>query len=134
MIATLAALQLLLAQPAPPPKEATPAETAPAEARPEQQPPPGGDSGAAPANAPLPERRTRSAAAPPRAPSQRSLLSGESLGGGTASLVWAGWSSIGILYGQGITPDDDLAALGSFDWADTELRLGGLYRRPLGRA
>jgi hypothetical protein len=38
------------------------------------------------------------------------------------------------MYGQGVTARDDLAALADFDWADTELRLGGLYRRALGPA
>jgi hypothetical protein len=38
------------------------------------------------------------------------------------------------MYGQGLSAVDDLAAVLDLDWADTELRLGGLYRRPLGRA
>lgn len=140
MLVTVAALQLLLAQaPAPPPvgqdrhrsQEVAQAEAA----KPEPPPQTGTDTGAAqaPASPPLPERPARAAVTPPR-PQQRSLLSGESLGGGTASLAWAGWPSIGFLYGQGITPEDDLAAFGEFAWPDTELRLGGLYRRPLGKA
>jgi hypothetical protein len=46
-------------------------------------------------------------------------------------LVEAGWPSIGLRYGQGITDIDDLGALVDFDWSKTELRLGGFYRRPL---
>ncbi|HEY6001462.1 MAG TPA: hypothetical protein VIV57_01230 [Anaeromyxobacter sp.] len=128
MIASLAALQLvLLSQTPPPPKEAPPEPpaqpAAPAEAAPRRE------------NPPLPKKaeKPRAAVAPGR-PRQLSLLSGESLGGGSASLGWAGWSSFGIMYGQGVTADDDLAALGDFDWAKTELRLGGLYRHALGKA
>jgi hypothetical protein len=122
MIASLAALQLvLLTQAQPAPKEA-PAE------------PPAGPASQA-ENQPLPRKGEKpgATAAAPQRTRQLSLLSGESLGGGSASLGWAGWSSLGIMYGQGVTADDDLAALGEFDWAKTELRLGGLYRRALGR-
>jgi hypothetical protein len=79
-------------------------------------------------------------AAPPALPEelparrQLSLCSAEPLGGGSASLVWAGWSSMGAMWAQGISPRDDLGASGDFDWARTELRLGGFYRRPLGKA
>ncbi|HET7826030.1 MAG TPA: hypothetical protein VFK90_11885 [Anaeromyxobacter sp.] len=154
MIATLAALQLLLLTQnpplpqKPPPKGATPAEpaqapqdppaaqpgaeaqpAAPAEPTPAQPTPP-----AQPEATPPPARRSASADAGSRLPRQLSLLSGESLHGGTASLAWAGWSSLGLMYGQGVTPDDDLAGYGDFDWANTELRLGGMYRRPIGQA
>jgi hypothetical protein len=33
---------------------------------------------------------------------------------------------------MGVTPDDDLGAFADHDWAKSELRLGGLYRRSLG--
>lgn len=115
MLATLATLQLLLAQ-APQPREAAP--------------PP--EAAVQPANPPLPSKREARAQAP--APRQLSLLSGEALGGGSASLFSAGWSSLGVTYAQGITARDDLGALADLDWVDTELRLGGFYRRSLGRA
>ncbi len=67
-------------------------------------------------------------------PRQVSLLAAEPLYGGSALLAEAGWSTLGVLYGQGITRTDDLGALGSFDWSKSELRLGGFYRRPLGAA
>jgi hypothetical protein len=138
MLATIAALQLaVLSQVPPPPPLVTPEEAMAAQV-------PGG----APAevNPPLPRREDRPgpAAAPPAAstaptpltvsPRQLSLLSAEPLRGGAAALAWAGWSSLGIMYGQGITLRDDLAGFADFDWAKTELRLGGFYRRPLGRA
>lgn len=124
MLATVAALQLLLlAQVPPPPREAPRGE---ATAEPVPSPPPA-DAAAPPSAARQP------AASPPRA-RQLSLLSAEPLGGGSASLAWAGWSSLGIMYGQGITARDDLAAVADFDWATTELRVGGFYRRPLGQA
>ncbi len=49
-------------------------------------------------------------------------------------MAWAGWRSLGIAYAQGITPQDDLGGFFDFDWATTELRLGAMYRRPLGQA
>jgi hypothetical protein len=124
MIASLAALQLVLLSQAGPPKEA-PAEPPAQPAAPAEAP--------RAENPPLPKKAVKAAAAPERT-RQLSLLSGESLGGGSASLGWAGWSSFGIMYGQGVTSVDDLVALGDFDWARTELRLGGLYRRALGQA
>lgn len=110
---------------APPPTGAT----APAEAQqaPAAPPPPATAAPAAPENLPAP--RT----IPVRA-SQLSLLSGESLGGGSAMLAQAGWSQLSILYAQGITPEDDLGGFVDFDWAKTEFRLGAFYRRPLGPA
>jgi hypothetical protein len=124
MLAPLAALQLvLLAQaPPPPPEAAAPGEAPTQEASPRP-------AGAEPRpSAPAP---ARAVAAVPARPRQLSLLSGESLGGGTAALAWAGWSSLGIMYGQGVTARDDLAALADYDWAKSELRVGGLYRRSL---
>ncbi len=131
MLATIAALQLvLLSQVGPPPKEVTPDERTAAQDAP---PPPAEE------NPPLPSRAGRAAPAEPAAsaparPRQLSLLSAEPLRGGSATLAWAGWSSLGITYAQGITDQDDLGALLDFDWAKTELRLGAFYRRPLGEA
>ena len=65
---------------------------------------------------------------------QLSLLSGETLRGGSASLAWAGWSSFGIMYGQGIAPRDDLAGFLDFEFTKTETRVGVFYRRSLGKA
>jgi hypothetical protein len=128
MIASLAALQLVLLTQAPAAAKEAPAETR-AQPIPEEAAP-------KPENPPLPKKPGRPAAAAvtPQRTRQLSLLSGESLGGGSASLGWAGWSSLGLMYGQGITAIDDLAGFGELDWARTELRLGGLYRRALGKA
>lgn len=63
-----------------------------------------------------------------------SLLSGESLGGRSAFLGWAGWSAFGAQYAQGVSEQDDLGALVELDWAKTELRLGATWRRALGPA
>jgi hypothetical protein len=138
MLATLAALQLvLLTQVAPPPREVT-ADEKPAD---ESAPP------AAEPNAPLPSKpgakpagagapATGAAASPkaPARPRQLSLLSGESLGGGSTAMAWAGWKSIGAAYAQGVTSQDDLGAFLDLDWSTAELRVGALYRRPLGQA
>jgi len=62
-----------------------------------------------------------------------SLLSAEPLGGRSAVLGWAGWSSFGAGWAQGVTPEDDLGAIGDLDWATGELRVSAFYRRPLGR-
>ena len=62
-----------------------------------------------------------------------SLLSAEPLGGRSAVLGWAGWSSFGAGWAQGVTPEDDLGAIGDLDWSTGELRLSAFYRRPLGR-
>jgi hypothetical protein len=135
MLAILAALQLLTAvQVPPPPKEVTPEEAGAVEGAP-ALPPRAADPAAPAATPPLP--RTGEAAAEPaaaRRSRQISFLSAEPLGGGSASLAWVGWSSLGIMYGQGITTRDDLAAIADFDWATSEFRLGGFYRRPLGMA
>jgi hypothetical protein len=134
MLATVAALQLLaLSQVAPPPREVTPDEAAAEEAatapagEPAPEPPP------PPPAPPADPERTRFDP-PPAGHAQVSLLAGEPLRGGSAVLAWAGWQALGIMYGQGITERDDLAASLDFDWVKTELRLGGLYRRPLGTA
>jgi hypothetical protein len=111
MLATFAALHLLvLAQPSPPPGE--PAHAAAA---------------AEPSRAPQPP-------AAPEGPRQVSLLSGESLHGGNAVLAWAGWSSLGAMYAMGFTDRDDVGVFLEYDWAKSENRLGLLYRRPLGKA
>ncbi len=127
MLATLAALHLLvLSQVPPPPREVRP-EDAIAQER-------GAPGPSGPATSP-PAPHVREPAAAVGGPGrQLSLLSAEPLGGGSASLVWAGWSSLGIMYGQGITARDDLAALADYDWEKSELRIGGFYRRPLGQA
>ena len=62
-----------------------------------------------------------------------SLLTAEPLGGRSAVLGWAGWSSFGAGWAQGVTPEDDLGAVADLDWATGELRVSAFYRRPLGR-
>lgn len=142
MLATLAALQLVvLTQVGPPPREVTPDEAATAAQQQEPADP------SAP-NPPLPRRGEPAPAGEPAAPAspaeatpraapprrQLSLLSAEPLGGASASLAWVGWSSLGIAYAQGITNEDDLGAFVDFDFRKTEFRLGALYRRPLAKA
>ncbi|HTN52399.1 MAG TPA: hypothetical protein VML50_08375 [Anaeromyxobacter sp.] len=112
--------------------------TGPEPAAPPAPPPSGGTPApAGQAAAPAPAAATGAPAAaepaPHPAPRQLSLLSGEALGGGSALLAEGGWSSIGLRWAQGVTAKDDLGLLADFDWAFTELRLGGLYRRALGR-
>ncbi len=153
MLATLAALHLLALTQAPPAASPPPDTAAPLGANPPlprkpqrnelppmsspppaEFPPPAADPAPqAPAQAGSPERY---AAGEPvlTTPAQVSLLGAESLYGGAALLAEMGWSSIGVVYGQGITRDDDVGGLATFDWATTELRLGGFYRRPLGAA
>ncbi len=143
MIATVAALQLVVLTQVAAPREVTPgdaggddaavAQSAPApEAAPgKESPPPGGAPRTEP---PLPERPAAVIPPKPEPPRLLSLLSAEPLGGVSTSLAWAGWSSLGIAYGQGITARDDLAGFLDFDWSKTEMRLGALYRRPLGMA
>ena len=65
---------------------------------------------------------------------QLSLLSAEPLEGGSMATAWAGWSSFGAQWGMGVTARDDLGLSFDFDWAGTELRVGGWYRRPVGLA
>lgn len=146
MLATLAALHLaVLSQVAPPPREVTPDDAA-AEGEQvsagEELPPGGGENPPLPrregrspaAAAPAPDGEAPSSAARPARARQLSLLSAEPLGGGSTSLAWVGWSSLGLMYGQGITDRDDVAGFADYDWRSSELRLGGFYRRPLGRA
>ena len=146
MIATLAALQLfVLAQVAPPPKEVTSADVAdeaplaqsteqnpPLPRKGESAPPPAAPSSQEPSSSP-PAAPTTAPPTAPRRPRQLSLLSAEPLGGGSAGLAWAGWSSLGLMYGQGVTERDDLAGFVDYDYAKSEMRLGALYRRPLGK-
>ena len=137
MLATIAALQLLvLSQVAAPPKEVTPDEPGAAQATPPAENPPlPSKPGAKPSGA-TPPAATPPAATPsaPARPRQLSLLSGESLGGGSVAMAWAGWQSLGIAYAQGITKQDDLGAYLDLDWSTAEMRLGAFYRRPLGQA
>lgn len=135
MLATITALQLLvLSQIGPPPKEVTPDET-----------PATGESAPAPRteNPPLPSKPSSSspatAAAPgstatPARPRTLSLLSAEPLGGASTAMAWAGWKSLGVAYAQGITHQDDLGGFFDLDWSTAEMRLGALYRHPLGQA
>lgn len=138
MLAPLAALHLVLLTQAPPaPEPPAPPETPAEEARPpeEARPADAAPSQRAPAPAePAAAAPARAAEAPRARPRQLSLLSGESLGGGTASLVWAGWSSLGVMYAQGVTVRDDLGAFADYGWDKSELRVGGLYRRALAPA
>jgi len=138
MLTLAVALATLALAQTPPPEEGLPPDMVPADPAPqpvpEQSPPlprrPGSSSAGE-------ERAAAPLEAPAEvfpAPHQLSLLSAEPLGGGSAALAWAGWSSLGIMYGQGITQRDDLGASLDFDWSKTELRLGGFYRRPLGTA
>jgi hypothetical protein len=62
-----------------------------------------------------------------------SLLGGESLKGGSIVLATAGFSTLGVAYGQGVTSGDDLGLAGQVDWSTGELLLGGFWRRELGR-
>jgi hypothetical protein len=140
MLATLAALHLLAAaQVAPPPREVTPAESDAEEraSAPAENPPLPQKDGAPPPRergpATVSPTGAVDAGAAPRA-GVLSLLSGESLRGGSTSLAWIGWSSLGAMYGQGLTARDDLAGFADYDWAASELKLGALYRRPLGAA
>jgi len=126
LVLALAAAQTQPAEPLPPdmvPVE--PAKPVPEGEAPKPGRPGAGEAPAAPVKVPeeIPARHR-----------QLSLLSAEPLGGGSASLAWAGWSSIGAAWAQGVTKRDDLGVSGDFDWARTELRLGGFYRRPLGKA
>lgn len=155
MLATVVALHLALAQPqaeaqplpAPPPAAA---ETQAAERAPAPPPAAGaGEEGAASApSSAAPEdgeealkprdevrRATLRARQVPRSALNPipSLLSAEPLGGRSTLSVWAGWSSLGAGWAQGVTLEDDLGVLGDFDWSTAELRVSAWYRRPLGR-
>ncbi len=146
MLATVAALHLVVLSQIAAPREVrpedamsedaapSPASEAPpeaAQASEESSTPPEKPSRAEPS---LPERPAAVIPPKPEPPRQLSLLSAEPLKGGSASLAWVGWPSLGIMYGQGITARDDLAGFLDFDWSKTELRLGVFYRRPLGMA
>ncbi len=143
MLATAAALQLLVLSQVAAPREVRPDEAGPEDAAPARP----SEVTQAEETPPLPRKPARGEAAPepsleerpaavvppkPSRPRQLSLLSAETLDGGTASLAWAGWSSLGIMYGQGITKRDDLGGMGEFDWSKTEMHLGVFYRRTLG--
>lgn len=152
MLATIAALHLAVLSQVAAPREVRPedgiveeagagaSEAEPsdvAEAQQEAAPPAEGGAPAGetkPAEPSLPERQAAVVPPKPAHPHQLSLLAAEPLDGGSASLGWLGWSSLGIMYGQGITGRDDLAASLDFDWSKTELRLGAFYRRSIGMA
>jgi hypothetical protein len=153
MLATLAALQLLLAAPVPivpgdlspqegklPDEPTQPETNPPLPSKPgAQQPPPQGGSQGTPATPPAAPAQPPAENLPaPRTikvgPQQVSLLSGESLSGGSAMMAQAGWSILQFQYAQGLTLEDDLGAMLELDWAKTELRLGAFWRRPLGPA
>lgn len=164
MLATLAALQLLLFSQAPPlPLEVKPDDEVAQEQAPgpppELNPPLPNKRGAAPPAPAWPETEppastssptstetetssptptsppTRTTRTPtPTRPRLLSLLSSEPLGGASLWLAWMGYSSLGMMFGQGITQQDDLGVTVDFDWMDTELRPGGFYRRTLGEA
>ncbi|MFY3742939.1 hypothetical protein ACOQFB_03440 [Anaeromyxobacter sp. Red801] len=126
----------MLPPPPPPTQDApagTPTDAPPPEARPAPAPAPARPPPVRYEVAPAPAPAAAASPGAARAP-LRSLLSAEPLGGGSAVEVEAGWPSLGAMYGQGLTRIDDLGALASLDWAKTELRLGGWYRRGLGRS
>lgn len=146
MLATVAVLHLVVLSQIAAPREVRPEDAAseeavadaalepqaePAQAPEDSPPPPEEPSRAEPS---LPERPAAVIPPKPSHPRQLSLLSAEPLGGGSASLAWMGWSSLGIMYGQGVSARDDLAGFLDFDWSRTEMRLGLFYRRPLGMA
>jgi len=62
-----------------------------------------------------------------------SLLGGESLRGGTAALATAGFATLSLSYGQGLTARDDLGGLAQLNWSTSELVLGAFWHRQLGR-
>ncbi len=136
MLATLAALQLVLAPVSAPPTPIAPDEARRSSAADEDRPPPPApppSAEAAPGEAPPPaEKPSETAAAERRR--QRSLLSAEPLNGGSAALAWAGWSSLGAIYAIGFTARDDAGPFLDYDWAKSESRIGVLYRRPLSKA
>jgi hypothetical protein len=71
--------------------------------------------------------------APAPADAFPSLLGGESLRGSTVAVGTAGYATLGAAYAQGLTERDDLGASAQFDWSTTELVLGALWHRQLGR-
>jgi hypothetical protein len=68
------------------------------------------------------------------APQVPSLLGAESLDGGALGAAWAGYATLGLAYGQGLSRQDDLGASAEFDWSSTELWLTAFWRRSLGKA
>jgi hypothetical protein len=146
-LSLLSAGQAKLADPAEDPdaraQAAPPAETPPAPPVAQEPAAPAQPPADAPAAATPPAQEAPAAGKPaepqqrePFAPTSRqiSLLSAETLHGGSSALAWVGWPSFGILWGQGISDQDDVGALAQYDWASTELLLGGWYRRALGHA
>jgi hypothetical protein len=73
------------------------------------------------------------APAPAPADAFPSLLGGETLRGSTVAVGTAGYATLGVAYAQGLTERDDLGASAQFDWSTTELVLGALWHRQLGR-
>lgn len=67
-------------------------------------------------------------------PAVPSLLGAESLDGGSLATAWAGYSTFGVAFGQGVTRLDDLGASADFDWSTTELWLSAFWRRPFAAA
>ena len=144
MLATLAALQLLvIAQAAAPalPNRVRPAvevsapapsdaPTSPDAAAP--LPPPEAPAPTPPAATPPPATPPAASPSPAEPRRQRlpSLLGAEPLGGTSAAFAWAGWSSLGVAYAIGISAEDDLGGFYDLDWAKSESRLGLVYRRP----
>ena len=62
-----------------------------------------------------------------------SLLGAESLEGGSLGSAWAGFASLGLAYGQGVSRQDDLGGSAEFNWSTTELWLSAFWRRPIGK-
>jgi hypothetical protein len=63
-----------------------------------------------------------------------SLLGGETLRGSSTAQAMAGFATLTIAYGQGITAADDLGGQAEFNWSTTELVVGAFWRHQLGRA
>jgi hypothetical protein len=156
MFATVIALQLVVAQasasdapPPPPPAVEAPLPDRPGAGASAMPPAEAGardaETGREPAAAAEDEDALKSAREPTRASLRArrtpksalvpipSLLSAEPLGGRSALTVWAGWSSLGAGWAQGVTDEDDLGVLGDLDWSTSELRVSAFYRRPMGR-
>lgn len=147
MLASLAALQFLViaqvtapATPdaAPPPPAEAPAQgdaaASPAPPPSDSPPPATPPAAASPPAATAPPAAAASAPATPRLPRLPSLFGAEPLGGTSAAFGWAGWSSLGVAYALGITSEDDVGGFYDLDWAKSESRLGGVYRRALTQA
>jgi hypothetical protein len=63
-----------------------------------------------------------------------SLQGGESLHGSSTLQAMAGFATLGVAFGQGMTARDDLGLSAELTWSTTELVLGGFWRRQLGQA